>query len=216
MQRLLAWATAATMLSTTVTIGRTWAWRARRVGWAGTGARGTNDCSAALQLLRHSCCATEGTIQSRPAATSPHGLTTPNPPLPTAGPISAARLTPADTSGRLELLVDGVWGTACEGALGEAAAGVACRQMKLGNAGRTYAGGAETATLPVLPVLVTKLECMGTESTLQNCSVALGSTSCTNSEELQCYTGQPPNEQPEAGSAGAAAPRGPAFPGLVV
>lgn len=133
----------------------------------------------------------------RPAAFSPPGAT---PPCGT-GPISAARLTPADTSGRLELLVDGVWGTACEGALGDAAAGVACRQMKLGNAGRTYSGGPETANLPALPVLVTKLACMGAESTLQNCSVVLESTGCTNFEELQCYTGQFPEEP--AGSAGA-------------
>ncbi len=106
------------------------------------------------------------------------------------------RLSPNDTQGRLEVLADGTWGAVCEGGLSEAAAGVACRQMGLGSAGRAYSGGSETADLPRLPVLVTKLACTGSEPTLQDCAVTLDSSSCSNFEELQCGPPSTQSSQP--------------------
>ena len=88
---------------------------------------------------------------------------------------------PDATSGRVEVLRNGVWDTVCDADFDDADAGVVCRQLGFsGGVARTDAyfglGGGD--------ILLTGLECTGDEDSVLACPRSSGLTSwCDHSED---------------------------------
>ena len=88
---------------------------------------------------------------------------------------------PYTTSGRVEVLRDGFWGTVCDADFDDADAAVICRQLGLsGGVARTdaYFGPGEGN------ILLTGLECVGDEHSVLACPRSSGLRSwCDHSED---------------------------------
>ncbi|KAL4436061.1 hypothetical protein ABPG77_005509 [Micractinium sp. CCAP 211/92] len=97
------------------------------------------------------------------------------------------------TSGRRELLRDGVWGTICDDYGTDAMATVACRQLGLGTAGilkKNAFFGEGTG-----PIYMGALNCSGSETRLQDCIALYGNEfSCRHYSDagVVCYDPPPP------------------------
>lgn len=82
-----------------------------------------------------------------------------------------------NVSGRLEVNINGIWGTVCDDSFGSADAEVACSQLGL-------TGGLVTRPTPGSgPILMDDVACTGTESTIQACSRSSGHN-CGHSEDV--------------------------------
>ena len=86
--------------------------------------------------------------------------------------------------GRVEVYVDGQWGTVCDDRWNLADGVVACQQLGYGTVYDTLHqrpfGSNED-----LPILVDELACRGTEDRIQDCNARFGNTShnCDHSED---------------------------------
>lgn len=95
---------------------------------------------------------------------------------PTLPPAVELRLVDgtSPTSGRLELAVNGLWGTAVASRqFDDAAATVACRQLGLPTPGRTLPGGQFGPGPAGGPLWLRYLFCSGSEARLQECRSGL-------------------------------------------
>ncbi|KAL3870897.1 hypothetical protein ACJMK2_038928 [Sinanodonta woodiana] len=90
----------------------------------------------------------------------------------------AARLV----SGRLEVMVNGIWGTVCDDHFSSNEANVACRMLGLGGTGSII-----TAPYGEGPIWLDELSCSGSESTLFECGYfghTIGVHDCSHSEDV--------------------------------
>ncbi|KAL4437081.1 hypothetical protein ABPG75_004220 [Micractinium tetrahymenae] len=121
---------------------------------------------------------TSGQVARKPVASPP-----PAPPPPAPFPL---RLWSGETystrQGRLEVKLNGRWGTVCDDGWGNDTAAVACSQ--LGFAGGTFLPGKGGAiSRPVLPILLDHVGCTGSEGSLAACSYRT-THDCTPSENV--------------------------------
>ncbi|KAL4422483.1 hypothetical protein ABPG75_008680 [Micractinium tetrahymenae] len=95
------------------------------------------------------------------------------------------------TSGRVEMLQGGVWGTICDSGTTDQTATVVCRELGLGSAGilKTNAFFGEGSG----PIYLVGLNCSGAESRIQDCPVYYQDTSgCRHYEDISVICYDPP------------------------
>lgn len=94
---------------------------------------------------------------------------------------------PSPGQGRLEVLINGQWGTVCSDGFGEQDAKVACRSMgRPAMFALAYkASEQQLARDPGLPILLDDLECEGTEESLLECGHAgVGRSNCGHAKDV--------------------------------
>eukprot|EP00299_Pterocystis_sp_00344_P019256 c9573_g1_i2.p1 GENE.c9573_g1_i2~~c9573_g1_i2.p1 ORF type:complete len:881 (+),score=197.66 c9573_g1_i2:34-2676(+) len=97
-------------------------------------------------------------------------------------PSNSIRLNGGGTSGRVEVLRDGVWGTVCNDGFTVHNADVVCRQLSLGNAISPFfsTDSAETDLL----VLLDDVRCNGEESSIDECThLPWGENNCNGYQQ---------------------------------
>ncbi|KAK3599829.1 hypothetical protein CHS0354_022397, partial [Potamilus streckersoni] len=75
---------------------------------------------------------------------------------------------PDAMNGRVEVNINGVWGTVCDDFFRDAAASVVCGQLGLPTYGAIAIGKGYFGTGSG-PILLDDVDCLGTESTITNC-----------------------------------------------
>jgi hypothetical protein len=100
----------------------------------------------------------------------------------TSSDINNIRLVggPTASSGRLEVLVKGVWGTVCDDAFRNIDAGVACRTLGfksgIARGGSFYGRGSG-------PIFFDDVNCKGYERTLFHCKIDYNTSDCRHHED---------------------------------
>jgi len=96
-------------------------------------------------------------------------------------------LTTSSSSGRLEIYINGQWGTVCDDSFGFTDAGVACRQLGYSGASSSPV----TASTNFLygsgsgPIWLDDVGCFGSETCLLSCyNRGIGSNNCGHSEDV--------------------------------
>ena len=107
----------------------------------------------------------------------------PNPPLPSTEVTIRLVGGPDAISGRVEVYLDGQWGTVCDDFWGiQINAKVVCRQLGLPWAA---AMSASYGSNPALPILMDDVNCVGSESTLDACPRGTPvSNDCSHGEDV--------------------------------
>ena len=85
------------------------------------------------------------------------------------------------TSGRVDMFINGQWGTVCDDHWGTRSSTVLCRQLGLGNTGRfnRYTVGPSS-----YPIFLDDVNCIGTEANILACPhLRLGSHNCGHAED---------------------------------
>ncbi len=91
----------------------------------------------------------------------------------------SVRLHAGGSSGRLELLHEGVWGTVCDDGFEVLEANIACRQLGF-SSGTPHTAGGGTG-----PIFLDDLACVGTEDAFDSCpGVRWGRSDCTHGEDV--------------------------------
>ncbi len=127
-----------------------------------------------------SCREGSGTVGPTAPPASPSGSKPPS--VFTNGTI---RLVDGTTpyEGRIEVMIDGVWGTVCDDWFDIAEARVACRQLGLSTTNAQVFVGSRFGSNPSAPILMDDVSCVGLELGLQNCTFAVQSD-CGHSEDV--------------------------------
>ena len=102
-----------------------------------------------------------------------------------------------NTSGRVEICNNAVWGTVCDDFWSGNDAIVACRQLGLPTTGATILTGSAVPD-GTGRIWLDDVQCVGTESRLINCSAnALGTNNCGHSEDagVNCIAGPTTGKQ---------------------
>ena len=142
----------------------------------------------------HTCPPTAAPTSSTPTTQGPTTAPTPAPTVvPTAAGhphpptlFMAVRLVDGNrgSSGRLEVLVGGRWGTVCDDRFSDIDARVVCRELG-------FAGGeAGDATGGTLPIVLDEVECIGNEASILDCAASTDRHNCGHSEDVQITCGE--------------------------
>lgn len=94
--------------------------------------------------------------------------------------------------GRIEMFLDGEWGTICNNGWDATDADVACRQLGFGSSGSSLKQFGEGNGI----ILMENVACLGDESMLINCShKRIGISACSHSDDVgvKC-SGVPPGK----------------------
>ncbi|ESO98994.1 hypothetical protein LOTGIDRAFT_89154, partial [Lottia gigantea] len=88
-----------------------------------------------------------------------------------------------NTAGRVEVQINGVWGTVCDDAWDELDAAVVCRFLGLNNGGKATTGaqfGQGVGT-----IYLDDVSCRGDETNLDECLMnpSIGNVQCTHAED---------------------------------
>ena len=84
--------------------------------------------------------------------------------------------------GRVEVYYNGEWGTVCDDGWDNADATVVCRQLGFYTSGRAY--GSARYGQGTGPIWLSKLNCIGNESSLTDCNqFKVGTKNCTHSND---------------------------------
>ncbi|XP_006632324.2 HHIP-like protein 1 [Lepisosteus oculatus] len=152
-----------------------------------------------IERLRQQLASTRGT-PAAPATTTTAAPRTPRPARPhkggrrrkgkhrSEGPVrnGALRLAGAEgrpDRGRVEVFVDGRWGTVCDDLWSAQAAAVACRKLGFRHAVKA-SKQAEFGEGKHLPILLDDVQCAGTEESLLDCQHAgIGNHNCAHYED---------------------------------
>ena len=94
--------------------------------------------------------------------------------------------------GRIEMFLDGEWGTICKNGWDDTDAGVACRQLGFGSSGSSLKQFGQGNGI----ILMENVACLGNESMLINCShKRIGISACSHSDDVGVVcSGDPPGE----------------------
>ena len=84
--------------------------------------------------------------------------------------------------GRVEVYIDGQWGTVCDDQWGMSDANVACRQLGFDSASEARVAASFGQGPDILPILLDDVSCTGREESLQACHHA-NSHNCGHSED---------------------------------
>ena len=88
--------------------------------------------------------------------------------------------------GRVEIYNDGEWGTVCDDGWDNADATVACRQLGFHSSVSAY--GSATYGQGKGPIVLSKLSCIGNETSLTDCGkFSVGTKNCTHSNDAAVY-----------------------------
>ena len=90
--------------------------------------------------------------------------------------------------GRVEIYLNGEWGTVCDDGWDTADATVVCRQLRFYSS--AYAYGSARYGQGIGPIWLSRLSCYGNESNLNDCSQSNAkSKNCTHSDDasVACY-----------------------------
>ncbi|XP_075770476.1 scavenger receptor cysteine-rich domain-containing protein DMBT1-like [Pelodiscus sinensis] len=99
--------------------------------------------------------------------------------------LSDVRLVggPHSCAGRVEVLVDGRWGTVCDDDWDEKDVAVVCRQLGCGQAMEALSSGVFGPGSESQPILLTDVQCQGTEAALGNCTYEDPGIDCNHNED---------------------------------
>lgn len=126
-------------------------------------------------------------------------------------PSITIRIAGGSNSGRLELLVDGTWGTICHNKFDGEAAYVACLQLGYSSATHktatyfTFGGSGDG-----LPIVADDIRCSGNEDSLHKCKGQFGNHRCMHAQDvgIKCprKTGHPKTVRLSPSSLGGVVP----------
>ena len=98
--------------------------------------------------------------------------------------VAPVRLSdgPSRTSGRVEMFINGQWGTVCDDHWGTGSSTVLCRQLGLGNTGTSAHYGAGPSSYPIH---LDNVICSGSEANILGCPHSgLGNHSCNHDDDV--------------------------------
>ena len=98
--------------------------------------------------------------------------------------VIAVRLSDGSnkTSGRVEMYINGQWGTVCDDDWTTGSSTVVCRQLGLGNTGTLSHYGTGSS---VYPIYLDEVRCDGSESNILACPhLSLGEHDCSHADDV--------------------------------
>ncbi|XP_062509168.1 deleted in malignant brain tumors 1 protein-like [Corticium candelabrum] len=118
--------------------------------------------------------------------------TPPPAPAPPSSNQTAVRLRDGTTAenGRVEVYINGLWGTVCDDEWDMLDAAVVCRQLGFGTAVMAVSSGRYGSVDNDVPILMDNVACNGHEDTIQECThVTESDANCAHSEDagVVCY-----------------------------